>query len=267
MSPLSIAGVKGSIVVSFFVLNCIIGRALAIADTVEARQSTTPTFGPGPGWVQVPGCFQDQSGSRAILGPSFTDASGMSPLSCTQFCDSAGGRILGIAGLEFGQECYCGSVLRPEIGVPINSSNCDIPCPLGTFDCGGRSALTVFQFPGRPGPMIRESTFTFNNVWNYLGCFSDGPNRILQVRLNLDPEASIPPEPEFLDAEQCTSTCENHGFTFAGLEFGQECWCGNAINGIPPQLTDDSCRATSCPADNLEACGAPFVIALYQISA
>lgn len=62
--------------------------------------------------------------------------------------------------------------------------------------------------------------------------------------------------------EYCINTCNSKGFSYGGLEFGDECYCGNAIeNGQVP--ASDGCDM-ACSGDNSELCGSGGRISLYM---
>ncbi|CAH1775123.1 unnamed protein product, partial [Owenia fusiformis] len=82
------------------------------------------------------------------------------------------------------------------------------------------------------------------------GCYKDSVPRDLpyQIRLN-----NITPE-------KCMRECRMANFTYAGLQAGTTCWCGNTYNkyGIHPQCTanDNSvCCSTPCGGDASKTCG------------
>ncbi|KAL7409862.1 hypothetical protein BDY24DRAFT_436776 [Mrakia frigida] len=66
----------------------------------------------------------------------------------------------------------------------------------------------------------------------------------------------------------CTSTCQSRSFAYAGLEYGQECRCGNSIvtsGGGGLSLKASSC-SMSCAGDSTSKCGGWYAISLYYSS-
>ncbi|KAJ8514555.1 hypothetical protein ONZ45_g7912 [Pleurotus djamor] len=62
--------------------------------------------------------------------------------------------------------------------------------------------------------------------------------------------------------EKCIATCLNNGFTYAGMEFTNECYCGNSLTiGLP--RPDSECSMT-CQADRTEFCGARDRLTVYK---
>ncbi|KAF9477054.1 WSC-domain-containing protein [Pholiota conissans] len=217
--------------------------------------------GPAAGWTSV-GCFTDRGAARTLMATSILGSATMTPAVCTQFCESKG---KGFAGVENGQDCWCDGVIQTSANQTA-PTDCNTPCKGdATLSCGGASRIEVFT-NGAPSPAL--VTGAEDNVdellWSYLGCYSDSPTRILG-RLT-GSAASL---------EGCVTLCANQVivsqgtefFTFAGMENGGECWCDNLIDTTTIQsrrLPDIACAATACPGDPSEACGGPFVMALYQ---
>ena len=65
----------------------------------------------------------------------------------------------------------------------------------------------------------------------------------------------------------CTSTCASKGFSLAGVEFGQECYCGNTIaNNLGQQLDENSACYMTCAGDSSEHCGGTWTLTLFKLS-
>lgn len=91
--------------------------------------------------------------------------------------------------------------------------------------------------------------------WYSLGCAVDSATRILggysetsQLKLTID---------------GCLSMCEDKGYSFAGVEFGEECYCGSSI---PTTITysDGNCNV-ACTGDSTEMCGGGWGLDLYEL--
>ena len=77
----------------------------------------------------------------------------------------------------------------------------------------------------------------------YQGCFADTYARTLPTRLYSGPGNTI---------ENCKTLCASAGFTLAGLQWGQECFCGNVIP--PTKLAEGSCSMV-CSGNANQICG------------
>lgn len=61
----------------------------------------------------------------------------------------------------------------------------------------------------------------------------------------------------------CMGICQNAGYRYTGIEFGQECWCGNSfLNGAMP-VAAASCSMT-CAGDKTQTCGGNLFMNVYQ---
>ena len=62
----------------------------------------------------------------------------------------------------------------------------------------------------------------------------------------------------------CVAFCGGQGWGFAGLEYSQECWCGDAVvNGAAKTGGDGSCQMP-CTGDVGTLCGGWAMIDIYQ---
>ena len=101
---------------------------------------TKTVIAPANGYVPI-GCYEAaKAGGLVLTGSHYTDVESMSIQSCTSYCEARG---LGFAGIEGGQECYCGA---NNLGVKVADSACDLPCKGNVTEvCGGLNALSIWQ--------------------------------------------------------------------------------------------------------------------------
>ncbi|KAJ5612464.1 hypothetical protein N7510_005658 [Penicillium lagena] len=91
--------------------------------------------------------------------------------------------------------------------------------------------------------------------WYGLGCYSDSTNaRALNTSVLVSGNT----------VEACQSTCAAGGFTYAGMEFGSQCYCGTAIENDSEPISSSSCNM-ACAADESEICGGSNALSLYVI--
>ena len=64
--------------------------------------------------------------------------------------------------------------------------------------------------------------------------------------------------------ERCLAAAA--GKTFAGVEYGRECWFGNSLLGTLTKTDDENCKIL-CPGNNLEYCGSGNHLVLYSTGA
>lgn len=88
------------------------------------------------------GCYNEASNGRLLSGQSYTNNTGMTVESCVEFCQASGATY---AGLEYAQECYCGSSLASSAQV-ADASKCNMLCTGNSKEfCGAGSILNVYK--------------------------------------------------------------------------------------------------------------------------
>ena len=88
-------------------------------------------------------------------------------------------------------------------------------------------------------------------------CFKDEANRILPESQNGLGDLTVD-----ICRHQCFIEKE---FAFAGVQNGNECWCGNDDPPIANLLPDSACNR-ACPGDNTKMCGAGWKNNVYKKS-
>ncbi|KAJ7287133.1 WSC domain-containing protein, partial [Mycena rebaudengoi] len=210
-----------------------------------SNTSLPPTRHDLPGTWVAQGCFTDISFARTLLGSS-TAGPDMTIETCLAFCDTGG---FGFAGVEFGSECYCDHAPQAS-GLPVELSECNVPCAGDATEfCGAGNRLNLF-WDGSALPTITPTVDT----WQYQGCFADSINPRTLPNNIATADGKV-------TAESCTTACLVNGFSVAGMEFGLECWCANALP-TALALGDDQCRM-ACVAEPTEFCGGFSRIQVY----
>jgi hypothetical protein len=124
--------------------------------------------------------------------------------------------------------------------------------------CGGPNRLTVFSNPGG-GP----KTDPGSNGWGYIGCYTDSTAaRTLTTGMAVNGGASS------MTVNSCLTACKGSGFTYAGVEYANECYCGNAIsNGGGPASDGSAGCSMTCAGNSSEFCGGSNRLNVYQLGA
>merc|ERR1712061_877358 len=76
----------------------------------------------------------------------------------------------------------------------------------------------------------------------------------------IGPDLKIPP----MSPVQCGKICKHQGFLFAGVQYGQQCWCGN---DAPPKdkIVDMAECDFRCSGDSTQRCGGAGRKNVYRI--
>jgi hypothetical protein len=200
------------------------------------------------------GCYADgtDSASRVLRGPTILGSSTMTPSVCVEYCFQNG---YAYAGVEYGQECYCGTTLFTD---PASTSDgCTEPCSGDSSQtCGSALSISIYTIVDSslivvPTPLPTSS----DGQWFSQGCFIDDiTNRTLPFPQNIDPST--------FSVDSCTTACTASGYTYAGLEDGAECYCGNDDPPTALQADAQDCDIV-CPGGE-GTCGGLLRLDVYS---
>ena len=88
------------------------------------------------------GCWNEGIGGLALPDEEWTDTEGVTVDSCVNHCKGLG---FGIAGLEFGQVCFCGAQMSNAAALTFDYL-CGLPCQGDKSQvCGGEGKLSVYK--------------------------------------------------------------------------------------------------------------------------
>ncbi|KAM3074473.1 hypothetical protein ACMFMF_006482 [Clarireedia jacksonii] len=90
-----------------------------------------------------------------------------------------------------------------------------------------------------------------------LGCYSDGSTRTLNGSMTTNANTNTP--------QECAITCHAAGYQYAGLEYGQECWCGSTISSSAVVADASECNY-KCSGNSEESCGGYYYIDVFKIT-
>jgi hypothetical protein len=214
--------------------------------------------------------LRDQGPRTLTVGMATTDGSGALTVAlCTSACQSAG---YVFAGVEYAGECCasllpslaifsnlnmdidCGNIIANGGGpAPDGLTGCNMLCNGNSSEyCGGPNRLDMYSFNGGATTTTSATSSTSATTttsatvtgtgtasglptgWAYKGCYVDGVNgRILNIQ---NPDSAT------LTIESCVQTCVGLGYTVAGMEYSQQCFCGNyLVNGGALASADTEC--------------------------
>ena len=100
--------------------------------------------------------------------------------------------------------------------------------------------------------------------WSYQGCFTDSNDRVLAGASRDHPNMTL---------QACGAWCDDEAYSFFGVEYGTQCYCGYQISGSPASSTDCT---MPCGGEDSQTCGGgwaidvsrpPFSLTLIQTQA
>ncbi|MCJ1408115.1 hypothetical protein MMC19_002188, partial [Ptychographa xylographoides] len=220
------------------------------------------------------GCYKDSPGGGARLLPSqlYVGANN-SNNNCQQHCYTAAAGAYAFEGTEYQTECYCGNN-PPSTQWLVADAYCSFACSGdGTDACGGTGGYISIYYdatkytPGNnsviiTGPTGGPVTVQSAGNYNYVGCYSEATTgRALSA---LQPKA---PTSGFT-IELCEAACQ--GYQLFGMEYSNECYCGNtlgagSVNQTSSSPTTNGCSML-CTGNSTEYCGGPGRLDLYQLN-
>lgn len=202
---------------SFLALKAATAVILGAQSTLAQNWDGVPTTGKVVNGVQYLGCPVEIPG-RVLTGVSYSDDA-MTIESCAAYCTK---NNLPLFGVEYGRECYCGRYISPTVNMPGKAGDCNMNCKnnkasLSKQMCGGVNRMSVFNVTTFAGPGAIKN----NADWGYMSCFMEPQwGRALSNLVKPDDKMTI---------NMCFDTCKAGGYSYAGLEYGRECWCGNTV--------------------------------------
>ncbi|KAI5923224.1 hypothetical protein F4810DRAFT_211741 [Camillea tinctor] len=239
-----------------------ITTATATSPTVEASTTTTTTqaapsaTGFPDGWT-AQGCWQDGPNGRIMPTYQAPDNQELTLQSCAQLCASNGYTI---SGTEYYTQCFCGNAIYNGGVASKDTSSCNTPCSGdSTQMCGGPGYLTIYS-DGTPQTFQPPAPQTsgLNGTWTYQGCFEDNLNnqRTLPWALHF-PGTNTP--------SQCLGQCAEFGYAAAGMEYGEECYCGDPIDVTTAgaAITPESECNVVCAGNASAICGGGSRLSMY----
>lgn len=186
--------------------------------------SPAPTSGPTSAPTSNPttsaptsiylGCFQDDVNRVLDMMPGGEfDVEG-----CRQFCRNIG---YPYSAIQVGYQCFCGNQYD-SLGA---ATNCNTQCfnPADQF-CGGPLANSVYL----SGASLETSVPALDSNLN-CGCRGDILNGAPRDLPHQAPYT-------YLTQVGCIRYCKSQGYDFAGLQYGMECYCGNAAGSYGMSL-------------------------------
>lgn len=213
------------------------------------------------------GCFKEGSTGRLFPNEPSPPSQNNTNGNCQTSCYNA--KQYAFAGTEFGDECWCGNTPPPLANQDTTDELCNLACPGdGNDRCGAAGYLSVYYDPtkyiaGTDPSLYGPQTPKVIGNYNYLGCYSEATTgRALNALIPKAPSTGF-------TLELCMSACQ--GYQYFGMEFANECYCGNIINAgsVNQSSSNPATNGCSmiCTGNAYEYCGGPGRLDMYSINA
>lgn len=114
--------------------------------------------------------------------------------------------------------------------------------------CGVRPRHDIHV--GMYGVLLPSLLFNATAGWGFMGCYTDSAGRVLPVSL-----ANV------ASLSACQQAASSAGYSYFGLEDGNQCWAGNNIQ-IATSLGPSSSCNMPC-SDGSDMCGGQWALNMY----
>lgn len=227
------------------------GTSIPSGTSTNTAGSSSTSAPPSPtgiptGWTYQ-GCWIDGRNGR-ILTHQVPDSATNSQTQCANTCAGLG---YSISGTEYSQQCFCGNAIYNG-GEKTLETDCGINCPGNPAQkCGGGDRMSIVsngapEIYAAPAPQVRG----LNGSWTYQGCVQDNVNdkRTFFWQLHF---------PGVMTPNMCLNKCRDFGYHAAGMEYGEECYCGDPANIAARGATfrPESECAIPCAGNSSAICG------------
>ncbi|KAK0618381.1 glyoxal oxidase N-terminus-domain-containing protein [Bombardia bombarda] len=203
---------------SVYVLDGAAAPPPAASSTTTTAASVPTLTGIPEGW-SYQGCYIDGANGR-ILPYQAPDSQTLTQASCANLCFANG---YSISGTEFAVQCFCGNAIQNG-GVVTADSQCSTACAGNSAQkCGAGGRMSIVS--DGPPPVFQPPKPQTGGLgsWTYQGCAMDNINQQRTFFWQLF-------FPNTMTASMCLSKCAEYGYHAAGLEYGEECYCGDPAN-------------------------------------
>ena len=90
-------------------------------------------------------------------------------------------------------------------------------------------------------------------------CAVDNPQRVLSNVVVSYLQSTTP--------YSCTEQCSAQGYSYAGVEYGDECYCGTGyVGGVPPEAADPGDCDVRCAGSYYFTCGGSWRMQIYKFN-
>ncbi|OQU99179.1 WSC domain-containing protein [Cladophialophora immunda] len=228
--------------------------SISTSTSASVTSSSTPTAALPTPW-QYYGCYIDGTNGR-ILDIQQPDNSELTVQSCVSNCRGLG---YGIAGVEYGVQCFCDDFTRYNASL-ASESDCNMVCAGDISEnCGAGNRINIYSnatLQIYQPPAAQTSGLPGN--WTYQGClYDDAVNRTFPYQIEFQ---------ENNTAANCLNLCAEFGYGAGGMEYGEQCFCGDQANVIAMgnQFMPETDCNMPCSGNASQICGQGNRISFYN---
>lgn len=128
--------------------------------------------------------------------------------------------------------------------------------------CGAGGRMTTFKYTGTIAAPVVPAQPNNTNVkvdgWADRGCYTEGTNNARALTKYSFSSASM-------TIPTCLAACGSRGWRFGGVEYGQQCWCGDVIANGAVKATE-GCTMV-CAGDKMTLCGGGNRLNVFESAA
>lgn len=201
------------------------------------------------------GCYTEGTSVRALGAASTANYTTMAIETCAAFCTPT----YSLFGVEYGGECWCADVFGTG-AVSAPETDCSFSCAgNATEKCGAGNRLSVYTTAAAPPtPPIHV---VIAGKYTRLGCYTEGNGtRALSGATASDYSITG------MTVEKCAAFCTSSAAALMGVEYGGECYCGDAVSFAASgsvAAPDADCNML-CDGSPSEFCGAGNRLDVYH---
>ncbi|WWD17948.1 hypothetical protein CI109_102393 [Kwoniella shandongensis] len=107
----------------------------------------------------------------------------------------------------------------------------------------------------KPPSLPEKRDTSLPSGWSYFGCVAESNSQRLLQGFAFSSSTLTP--------LLCVNECTKLGYSMAGTEYGDECYCGNEFVGSGGGMNDDSACNMACEGDESAQCGNAWFLNLY----
>jgi hypothetical protein len=232
-----------------------VGSTSAVPPPASTSSADPTPTGLPAGWTYQ-GCWNEGTTGRALTSYQFPDSQTLTVQGCAQSCLQMG---YNISGVEYSSQCMCGNAIYNGATVTSESA-CNMACTGNSAEtCGSGGHLNIYS--NGPPPAFQPPTAQtrgLDGAWSYQGCALDNVNQVRTFSWQLIYSGTLTPN-------ICLTQCALYGYMAAGLEYGDECYCGDPANMATTGATfvsDDQCNVV-CAGNGSSYCGGGSRLSTY----